>query len=98
MEPDAVAERVDDFHAVRVVERPLHAGTLGTRGGPLADADGRVHDAFGGVLAGLFAAGNVAASPTGLLYPGAGGTLGLAMTFGWRAGLAAAAEPAWDSA
>ncbi len=81
------------FYAV-----PLHAGTLGTRGGPLTDADGRVHDAFGGVLAGLFAAGNAAASPTGLLYPGAGGTLGLAMTFGWRAGLAAAAAPAWDPA
>jgi len=72
---------------------PLHAGTIGTRGGPVTDADGRVHDAFGARLGGLFAAGNVAASPTGLLYPGAGGTLGLAMTFGWRAGLAAADEP-----
>ena len=71
---------------------PLLAGTLGTRGGPATDADGRVQDAFGDVLPGLFAAGNVAASPTGLLYPGAGGTLGLALTFGWRAGLAAAAE------
>lgn len=81
------------FYAV-----PLHAGTLGTRGGPLTDADGRVHDAFGGLLAGLFAAGNAAASPTGLLYPGAGGTLGLAMTFGWRAGLAAASDPGQESA
>jgi 3-oxosteroid 1-dehydrogenase len=73
---------------------PLRAGTLGTRGGPLTDADGRVADAFGDVLDGLFAAGNVAASPTGLLYPGAGGTLGFALTFGWRAGLAAASVSA----
>jgi hypothetical protein len=39
----------------------------------------------------LFAAGNVAASPTGLMYPGAGGTLGFALTFGHLAGRAAAA-------
>ncbi|HZO09020.1 MAG TPA: FAD-binding protein, partial [Myxococcota bacterium] len=74
------------------------AGTLGTRGGPLTDADGRVQDAFGEVLPGLFAAGNAAASPTGLLYPGAGGTLGLALCFGWRAGLAAAAPSAGPAA
>lgn len=77
---------------------PLHAGTLGTRGGPRTDADGRVEDAFGETLAGLFAAGNVAASPTGLLYPGAGATLGLAMTFGWRAGIAAAGAAARSDA
>jgi succinate dehydrogenase/fumarate reductase flavoprotein subunit len=40
----------------------------------------------------LFAAGNVAASPFGLGYPGAGGTLGPAFVFGLRAGRAAAAE------
>jgi succinate dehydrogenase/fumarate reductase flavoprotein subunit len=77
---------------------PLHAGTLGTRGGPRTDADGRVEDAFGDRLDGLFAAGNVAASPTGLLYPGAGATLGLAMTFGWRAGVAAASAAARSDA
>jgi len=81
------------FYAV-----PLLAGTLGTRGGPLTDADGRVQDAFGAVLPGLLAAGNAAASPTGLLYPGAGGTLGLALCFGWRAGLAAAAPSAGPAA
>ena len=73
------------YYAVR-----LHAGTIGTRGGPLVDVDARVLDAWGEAIPGLFAAGNVAASPTGLLYPGAGGTLGLALTFGYRAGLAAA--------
>ena len=73
------------FYAV-----PLHAGTIGTRGGPLPDATGRVLDVWGDPIGGLFAAGNVAASPTGLLYPGAGGTLGLALTFGYLAGRAAA--------
>jgi hypothetical protein len=73
------------FYAVR-----LYAGTIGTRGGPLTDATGRVLDPWGEVIPGLFAAGNVAASPTGLLYPGAGGTLGPALTFGFLAGQAAA--------
>jgi 3-oxosteroid 1-dehydrogenase len=68
----------------------LHAGTIGTRGGPVTDATGRVLDVWGDPVRGLFAAGNVAASPTGLLYPGAGGTLGLALTFGYLAGKAAA--------
>jgi succinate dehydrogenase/fumarate reductase flavoprotein subunit len=71
------------FYAVR-----LHAGTIGTRGGPVTDADGRVRDIWGHSIPGLFAAGNVAAAPTGLLYPGAGGTLGLAITFGYRIGQA----------
>ena len=77
------------FYAV-----PMHAGTIGTRGGPMTDVDGRVIDIWGTVIPGLFAAGNVAASPTGLMYPGAGGTLGFALTFGYLAGAAAAAEPA----
>jgi 3-oxosteroid 1-dehydrogenase len=72
------------FYAVE-----LHAGTIGTRGGPMTDVDGRVIDVWGAVIPGLFAAGNVAASPTGLMYPGAGGTLGLALTFGYLAGQAA---------
>jgi hypothetical protein len=46
----------------------------------------------GGVIPGLFAAGNVMAAPTGMLYGGAGGTLGPAMTFGFIAGREAAAS------
>ncbi len=76
----------------------MHAGTIGTRGGPLTDVDGRVLDVWGAVIDGLFAAGNVAASATGLMYPGAGGTLGLALTFGHRAGRAAAAATPWATA
>jgi succinate dehydrogenase/fumarate reductase flavoprotein subunit len=79
------------FYAVR-----LHAGTIGTRGGPLTDAAGRVLDPWGEAIYGLFAAGNVAASPTGLMYPGAGGTLGPALTFGYLAGLAAAGSALGD--
>ena len=75
------------FFAVRV-----HAGTLGTKGGPRTDGDGRVRHIDGGVIPGLYAAGNAAASFLGLAYPGAGGTLGPAITFGVLAGEAAASD------
>lgn len=76
--------------AGRLTAVPVHAGTLGTKGGPRTDADGRVRHQDGGVIPGLYAAGNAAASPFGLLYPGAGGTIGQALVFGHLAGLAAA--------
>jgi succinate dehydrogenase/fumarate reductase flavoprotein subunit len=43
-------------------------------------------------IPGLYAAGNVSASCYGMAYPGAGGTLGPGLTFGLRAGDAAAAD------
>ena len=43
-------------------------------------------------MPGLYAAGNAAASAFGLAYPGAGGTLGPALVFGFRAGDAAAGD------
>ena len=73
------------FFAVRVLP-----GTLGTKGGPRTDVDGRVRHVEGGVVEGLFAAGNAAASPLGMAYPGAGGTIGPALVFGRRAGTCAA--------
>jgi predicted oxidoreductase len=73
------------FYAVE-----LHSSTLGTKGGPRTDIDGAVLDVDGRVIAGLFAAGNAMAGPTGMVYGGAGGTLGPALVFGYRAGRAAA--------
>jgi 3-oxosteroid 1-dehydrogenase len=67
----------------------VRSGTLGTSGGPRTDLDGRVLDTRGEVIPGLFAAGNVAAAPTGMVYGGAGGTLGPIITFAYRAGVAA---------
>ncbi len=67
----------------------VRSGTLGTSGGPRTDLHGRVLDTRGKVIPGLFAAGNVAAAPTGMVYGGAGGTLGPIITFACRAGLAA---------
>jgi 3-oxosteroid 1-dehydrogenase len=69
----------------------LESGSLGTNGGPATDTRARVISREGGVIAGLYAAGNVMASPTGMVYGGAGGTLGPAITFGWVAGRDAAA-------
>jgi 3-oxosteroid 1-dehydrogenase len=42
------------------------------------------------VIPGLYAAGNAMAAPTGMVYGGAGGTLGPALVFGYRAGRATA--------
>ncbi len=75
------------YYAVELV-----SSTLGTKGGPRTDVDGRVLDVDGAAIPGLFAAGNAMAGPTGMVYGGAGGTLGPAMVFGYRAGRAAAAS------
>ncbi len=73
------------LYAVRI-----ESGSLGTNGGPKTDTRGRVVARDGGIIAGLYAAGNVMAAPTGMVYGGAGGTLGPALTFGWLAGRDAA--------
>jgi 3-oxosteroid 1-dehydrogenase len=65
---------------------PVHSGGLGTKGGPRVDVDARVLDLDGDPIGGLYAAGNVMASPFGMTYGGAGGTLGPAMVFGYLAG------------
>ncbi|MGH6959495.1 MAG: FAD-binding protein, partial [Dongiaceae bacterium] len=68
------------FYAV-----PINLGDLGTKGGLKADAQARVVDGNGEPIPGLYAAGNNASSPFGNCYPGAGGTIGPAMTFGFVA-------------
>lgn len=69
------------FYAIEVV-----CGTLGTRGGLHTDEHSRVKDSFGEVIPGLYAVSNAAAAATGIGYPGAGGTLGPNLTFGYVAG------------
>jgi len=75
------------FYALRV-----YPGCVGTKGGPLTNGRAEVLDVRGVVIPGLFAAGNVAASPAGPAYFGGGCSIAMAMTWGYLAG-AAAAEP-----
>jgi 3-oxosteroid 1-dehydrogenase len=69
---------------------PVSVGAMGTKGGPRTDRDGHVLHVSGKPIPGLYAAGNAMAGVTGRAYGGAGGTLGPAMVFGFRAGYAAA--------
>ncbi len=61
-------------------------GDIGTFAGLQTDASSRVLDKDGRVISGLYAAGNDAASVMGGTYPGAGITIGPALTFGYIAG------------
>ncbi|MCA1495520.1 FAD-dependent oxidoreductase [Bradyrhizobium sp. NBAIM14] len=69
------------FYAIKMV-----IGDLGTYAGIITDANARALDAEGRVIPGLYAAGNDMASIMGGNYPGAGITLGPALTFGYIAG------------
>jgi len=75
---------------------PVRIGAMGTKGGPRTDDDGRVLHVSGEPIPGLFAAGNAMAGATGRAYGGAGGTIGPAMVFGYRAGHAAATGKSVD--
>jgi 3-oxosteroid 1-dehydrogenase len=77
------------FYAVAV-----YPGDLGTKSGLVTDAGGRVLDADGVAVPGLYAAGNATSSVMGRSYPGAGATLAPAMTFGFLAAEAMAADGA----
>ena len=84
---------------VRPLEGPYYAvqiypGALGTNGGPRLNEHAQVRSYRGGVVAGLYAAGNTAASVYAWAYPGGGATIGQGATFGFLAGRHAAAQPA----
>jgi 3-oxosteroid 1-dehydrogenase len=64
---------------------PLHLGDIGTNGGVVTDEKARALREDGSPVPGLYAIGNMAASVMGYSYPGAGSTLGPAMTFGYLA-------------
>ena len=64
---------------------PIYPCDLGTNGGLRTDDNAQVLDTTGKPIGGLYAVGNVSAAAMGRTYPGAGATLGPAMTFGWRA-------------
>jgi len=62
-------------------------GDLGTKGGIRTDIHGRALRDDDSVIEGLYAAGNVSSPVMGHTYPGPGGTIGPAMTFGYLAAL-----------
>jgi succinate dehydrogenase/fumarate reductase flavoprotein subunit len=82
------------YYAIKVV-----VGDLGSYAGLITDRHSRVLDSSRMPVAGLYAVGNDIASIMGGNYPGAGITLGPALTFGYiagchLAGVASAAERA----
>ncbi|CDO28684.1 3-oxosteroid 1-dehydrogenase [Mycolicibacterium porcinum] len=62
-------------------------GDLGTKGGIRTDVKGRALRDDDSVIEGLYAAGNVSSPVMGHTYPGPGGTIGPAMTWGYLAAL-----------
>jgi succinate dehydrogenase/fumarate reductase flavoprotein subunit len=78
------------------VERPpfyaleIGAHSAGTKGGPRTNTRGEVVNVRGKPIAGLYAAGNAMAGISGPGYYGGGGTIGLAMTWGYICGINAA--------
>ncbi len=64
---------------------PIYPGDIGMNGGLTTNEKAQVTDAEGKPIAGLYAIGNSAASAMGESYPGAGVTIGPALTFGYIA-------------
>lgn len=64
---------------------PIYPGDIGTNGGLKTNARAQVIGKDGKPIGGLYAIGNNAASAMGESYPGAGVTIGPAMTFGYAA-------------
>jgi hypothetical protein len=88
-DPDSPSATLGPVESAPFYGARVEISALGTMGGPRTDREGRVLDVDGAVIRGLYAAGNVMASPTGMVYGGAGGTLVVAGVWGMYAGRAA---------
>ena len=98
---ESAADRYYGDHRVRpnpnlapIDEGPFYAiavypGDLGTKGGLVTDEQAKVRRPDGTAIDGLFACGNTSASVMGRTYPGAGGTISPALTYGMLAAEAA---------
>jgi 3-oxosteroid 1-dehydrogenase len=84
-------EKVQPNACLAPIETPpfygleAYPGELGTKGGLKTDARAHVLKETGEAVPGLYAIGNCSASIMGHSYPGAGATIGPAMTFGYIA-------------
>ena len=84
--------RSDHPNLGTIAEPPFYAtrvfgGTVGSKGGPVTTPDGLLIDQNGMSWQGWYAVGNAAAFWTGAGYPGPGATLGIGMTFAYRAAM-----------
>ena len=68
----------------------IYPGDLGTKGGLRCNEFAQVLDTSGRTIPGLYATGNSSGAVMGDSYPGAGATIGSAMTFAYIAALHAA--------
>ncbi len=86
--PNPALGRIDKapYYAIDVVP-----GDVSTYGGAVIDSSGRVERDDGSVIEGLYACGVSTASIMGGVYPGAGGSIGPSLTFGYIAAKHAAA-------
>jgi 3-oxosteroid 1-dehydrogenase len=81
----------------------IGAAMFDTAGGPVVNAAAQVLDVLGDPLPGLYGAGCCVASPGGQAYWSGGAPMGLALTFGYIAGINAArdkrpgADDRWDN-
>ena len=91
-DPDAPHPNLGAIERPPYYALPISAHSAGTKGGPRTNARGQVLNVRGEAIAGLYAAGNTMAGVSGPGYYGGGGTIGLAMTWGYICGINAAQE------
>jgi len=89
-DPDAPHPNLGTIAQPPFYALPIDAHSSGTKGGPRTNARGQVLSVRGAVIPGLYAAGNAMAGISGPGYYGGGGTIGLAMTWGYLCGIDAA--------